>query len=323
MIEVSVVCSTYQRAHRLPEWFRALEAQTFAKDRFEVVIVDDGSKDATREVLAELVANSALNVNLILQPQNKGAATGRNTAIRAAQAELLAFTDDDCAPAPDWLETGITRLRVGDADIVVGRTEPNPDQATNKGPFSRTLRITERSGRFFMQTCNIFYKKADILAVGGFDEKFVDKGGEDTDMGWRIVDSGRSVTFAPDALVFHDVHPGNFRAAIKEAFTSRFIARVRANHPARTRPALIGGVFWSRMHMWVLLLVLGVVATVAARNPLPLVAALPWLYHRLKTAPAVPHRVRRFVYLPARLIVDGAEVAGMVYGSAQNRTLIL
>src|ERR1700693_1886523 len=81
--------------------------QEYPRDRFEVVIADDGSHQPPREILASVAGN--LNITLLLQPHGGPAAT-RNAGAARAQGEFLAFTDDDCEPAPDWLKSLAARL---------------------------------------------------------------------------------------------------------------------------------------------------------------------------------------------------------------------
>jgi len=321
--EISVVCSTYSRADRLPRLFAALEAQTLGADRFEVVIVDDASVDNTRAVLEELAARSPLRVRVVALDQNRGRAGGRNAGWRAAAAPVVAFTDDDCAPAPDWLQRGYDALAAG-ARIVVGPTQPNPAQAGNAGAFSRTQRIGETSAKRYFQTCNIFYRRADLEAVDGFDEEFSTKGGEDTDLGWRILDDGGEVIFEPAALVLHDVTVGTFRAALREAASWLDIPLVVARHPGRARPLLVHRLFWKKTHELVLLGAGGTVLAAALRNPIPLLALVPWISFRVRKWPIVGDswggRVR---FLPHALLIDVVEVTAMVRGSIRSRVFVL
>jgi GT2 family glycosyltransferase len=321
--EISVVCSTYSRAERLPGLFAALAAQTFGADRFEVVIVDDASVDNTRAVLDELATTSPLQVRVVGLDANRGRAGGRNVGWRAANAPIVAFTDDDCAPDPDWLQSGYDALAAG-ARIVVGPTQPNPAQADNSGAFSRTQRIGEASAKRYFQTCNIFYRRADLAALDGFDEAFSTKGGEDTDLGWRILDQGGDVAFAPDALVLHDVTVGTFAAALREASSWLDIPLVVARHPARARPLLVHRLFWKKTHELVLFGAGGVALAVLVRNPFPLLALLPWISFRVRKWPIVGDNwVGRVKYLPHALVIDVVEVTAMVRGSIRSRVFVL
>jgi glycosyltransferase involved in cell wall biosynthesis len=70
---------------------------------FELIVVDDGSTDDTAEAIERLGAHSAFDLRLVRQPRSGGPASARNQGWRAARAEFVAFTDDDCEPAPGWL----------------------------------------------------------------------------------------------------------------------------------------------------------------------------------------------------------------------------
>src|SRR4051812_33307560 len=102
--DISVAVSTYGRARALPNLVRALERQTLPRERFEVVIADNGSTDDTPDVLEALRAQTTIDIRIVRVEQNRGPARGRNAAWRAARAPVVAFTDDDCLPQPAWLE---------------------------------------------------------------------------------------------------------------------------------------------------------------------------------------------------------------------------
>lgn len=321
--EVSVVCSTYNRSERLPAMLTALERQTLGCDRFEVVIVDNGSTDNTRETLDTFAARSSLRLRVVHLAQNRGPAGGRNEGWRAAGAPIVAFTDDDCAPDEAWLQRGVDAFASG-ARIVVGRTEPNPEQTHNAGAFSRTQRIGEQSAKRYFQTCNIFYRRDDLVSANGFDEGFSHKGGEDTDLGWRLLDRGAEVAFEADALVFHDITRGSFRAAVREAGSWGDIPRVTKLHKVRAKPILVHRFFWKKTHELVILAVGGVTIAVVVRNPIPLLAVIPWARFRLRKWPIVPGSAwKRASYLPHALVIDVVEVTATVRGAIRNRVLVL
>jgi GT2 family glycosyltransferase len=323
-LDVSVVCSTYSRASRLESLLRALEGQTLPFDRFEVVIVNNGSTDETPEVLDKFVADSGLQLRPVTLTPNRGAAGGRNAGWRAARAPIVAFTDDDCVPAPDWLENGLAAVKASPPGIVVGRTQPNPAQRANHGAWSRTQIVDETNGTKYFNTCNIFYRHDDLAAAEGFDEEFRTKGGEDTDLGWRVEAAGAISTFAPDALVLHDINPGSFRSALREASTWIDIPRVTKQHPVRARPLLIHRVFWKESHEFVLLALVSIVAAGLSRRFWPLLGVLPWVYWRGVKRPAWRgSKRRRQLYLPHVFVLDAVELASMARGSVRHRTLVL
>jgi GT2 family glycosyltransferase len=207
------------------------------------------------------------------------------------------------------------------ARIVVGRTEPPQDQLrAAEGPFARIVEVGE--ARFF-ETCNVFYRRADLVAVGGFDEAFVTPAGEDTDLAMRISPQGEGVVFATDALVHHDVRPSNFLAAAREALRWIDIPRVIARHPGARGALLHKRYFWKDSHPPALLAVVGITAACARRRPSLAAAAGPWLWFRLRTAPLCPGPRRRWLVLPGALALDLLEVGVMACGSLRHRALVL
>jgi GT2 family glycosyltransferase len=206
---VSVVVPTYSRQARLQRLIEALDHQDL-DDPFEVIVVDDASTDDTADVLARL-ASARPHLRWERQPVNGGPARARNTGWRLARAPLVAFTDDDCVPSPGWLRALLARAAT--ADIVQGAVEPDPAQLRGAGPFSRTLRA---DGAVFFQTANVLYRRTVLEELDGFDERFPKAAGEDTELAYRAMAVGRRATFAPDALVHHDVSPSDLRAHVRD-----------------------------------------------------------------------------------------------------------
>ena len=311
--------STYDRCASLLALLRALEAQTLDRDRFEVVIADNGSRDGTAAALADVAARTPLRVKVVTLASNQGPAGGRNAAWRAATAPLIAFTDDDCCPEPGWLAAGLTAMRAGEPCIAVGRTGPPPSDAHLLGlPFVRVVRNDDAS---FFATCNVFYRRADLEAVDGFDETFRTPAGEDTDLGLRIRALGRPARFVAEAEVHHPVRPPSFRATLRETVRWTGIPRVVARHPSVRHDLLHHRVFWKASHPSAVLAAFGL--ALLPRHRLAVLLLGPWLYHRLHTAPACPGPRRRVLALPGTFVVDVLEVAVMLRGSLRERTLVL
>jgi len=315
---VSVAVSSYGRAHLLPRLIGALERQTLPAQQFEVIVVDNASPDDTSAVLTKLASEAAVNLQPLRAVEQKGPAAGRNLAWRAARAPIVAFTDDDCVPAPTWLESGLAALN-GDTRVVVGRTAPPADQLDRAtGAFARVLSV---DGVRFFETCNIFYRRADLFASGGFDEEFRQPAGEDTDLALRILDNRAQAVFAPDALVHHDVRPGKLASSLREATRWTDIPLVLRRHPAARGRLLHRWIFWKPSHPPAILAAVGLMA--GLRWPPALVLVLPWLRHRLSVAPAAPGPRRRVAALPGALAIDLVEVGVMLRGSIRHHTIVL
>jgi GT2 family glycosyltransferase len=317
--KVTVVCSTHGRSELLPRLVGALSAQTMPADDFEVVVVDDASPDDTSAVLERLAAGTPFALRILRHARNRGAAAGRNTGWRAAAADVVAFTDDDCVPGPGWLEAGVAAMDDHAGAFVVGRTEPDPDEVHLLArPFSRSLAVVEPK---FYETCNVFYRRRDLEAVGGFDEQF--RTGEDTDLGLRMREAGRQPVWEPAALVRHRVRPASFAAHWREARRWADLALVVKRHPGHRDDLLQGSLFWKRTHPPTVVAVIGVAAAAATRSPVPLLFGGWWVWHRLVVEPACPGPRRRIIALPGTFVVDATEVATMAEGSARHRTLLL
>ena len=289
----SVVVATQHRAARLRRLLDALAGQ---EPEFELVLVADA---ATPEVLAIAEQTEAV---VVRRERSTGVADARNAGWRAAAGETVVFTDDDCVPAPGWLAA----LLAADGDVVQGRVEPDPSELDGLGPFARTLRV-EAAGPFF-QTANIRYPRALLERLGGFDPVF-HASGEDADLGWRAVEAGARVGFAPAALVHHAVQPMTAVEAARHAWRWRTAVRNVARHP-QLRRHLHHRLFWLPSHERL------VAAAVAARvHPAAGALAAAWW--------AAGHRGDGVAHLPGHLLVDAAQVAAMAAGSVQARTLLL
>lgn len=324
-MRVSVAISTYQRASRLPRLIEALEKQTLPTHEFEVVIADNGTTDSTARDLAELAARTSLDLKIVRVERNRGPAAGRNAAWRAARGAIVAFTDDDCIPAPHWLEAGLAAMQPN-RRVVAGKTVPDPEQEGRRGPFSLSVAVDEV--RYF-NTCNIFYLRDDLEAAGGFDETFTTPGGEDTDLGLRVKAAGAETIFSPDALVYHEVTPSSFGTVLRQTLRWSDIPLFIRKHPgARQWLLYYGGLFWRPSHPRVILATTGAIVAAAGFVVTPyaafgLVLGAPWLWFRIRRRPLAPGPRRRLLVLPGAFVIDLLEVLVMLKGSFRHRTIVL
>jgi GT2 family glycosyltransferase len=299
----------------LPRLFEALSKQTLPAEDFEVVLVDNGSSPETADVIRKLAPSSGLRLHALRLEPNHGPTPARNLAWREACARIIAFTDDDCAPAPGWLEHGLQAMLTNDA-VIVGRTLPDPDLPI--GPFSRTIRVNDVN---WLPTCNVFYRREDLESVDGFDESFLEPGGEDTDLAFRVRNEcGREFAFAHEALVYHDVRPSRFVDAAKESFRWTGAPRFFRLHPDG-RSRLHRGIFWKPSHPKVILAAIGLVLGVLF--PPALLLTLPWLYYRTRVRRPQGRRRQMPAALPGTFVVDLFETIAMIRGSIRHRTPML
>jgi GT2 family glycosyltransferase len=299
--DVTVVIPTHARAARLRTALAALVGE-------DVIVVADGATAEVHEVIA------AAGVRCVRVDPGRGPAAARNAGWRAAASEYVAFTDDDCLPAPGWTAA---LLAAAAPDVAVqGRVEPLPAERDRLGPFARTL-VVDGAGPFF-QTANMLYPRAVLERLGGFDETFAQPAGEDTDLGWRARAAGVEIRFADDALVWHAVHTPGWRGLVRDAPRwGSAIAMVR-NHPG-IRAHFHHRWFWKPSHERLLLAAAGVALARRTRGA-SLAAVAPWVLVHRGEHPTAAALARA---LPAHLAVDAAEVGALARGSLQTRTLLL
>ena len=217
--EMSVIVMTYDRPWELRACLGSLAAQSFARERFEVVVVD-GSSTPTAPLDEEF--RGSLNVNHLVR-QNAGVAVARNRGARAAQAAFLAFLDDDCLASPDWLEKMHRVLRARPRDLVGGGVA---NGATENVFAVAGQAIAEAVDDFynppgadprFFPGLNFAVGRDLYLSIGGCDEGFGFLAAEDRDFmdRWRI--AGYGLVKCHDAIVRH-LHRGSLRGFASQYF---------------------------------------------------------------------------------------------------------
>jgi GT2 family glycosyltransferase len=310
----SVVVSTYNRPARLSRLLQALREQTLAPDAFEVIVVDNGSGPETGELLASDAGREGLSLTTVRNDRTLGPGGGRNSGWRVARAPLVAFTDDDCRPEPQWLEAALHVAREHPGALIQGPTRPDPDERSSDGILSRTVAV-ERLGPYY-ETSNIFYPRAVLERLGGFDESFgLRPAGEDTDLAFRAMEAGVEPVFAPDAAVRHAVERVGLRGLLRVSARWDAAVRVYAEHP-QARVGLYRGRFWNVWHylLWRSLLTL---------------AAPRWLRRMIiaRHLISLEKRARELGAgawaIPVLLLDDAVESWAIARGAIRYRTFIL
>lgn len=310
---VAVIIPTFGRADRLPALVEALEAQTFPKAEFEVVIVQDGGEDNTASVVERLRSSSSLEIRFERLPENRGPAWARNHGWRTSGAELFAFTDDDTQPAPQWLASGVAALeRESTFGIVQGRTVPDP--TTSRGWWSATRTVESVSWLF--EGCNLFVRRAALEQSGGFDEQF-GYHAEDTSFGWTVVDLGWAIRYEAEALVFHDVTEPGFRWHLERGFAEGRLVSVAAQHPAMRRKLFWRPWAFRRRNAAFGLALLGALLSLRWRSAVVLL--IPYVIER------PPRSLSRAgaELLAKQVALDAAVFAGMTKASLKHRVFVL
>lgn len=299
---VSVAVVVKDRRDPMSRCLDALEAQTRRPD--QLIIVDNGSSDGTVEMLR------ARGIDVIVQLGSLGLA--RQVALDECTSELLAWTDSDCRPAPTWLDE-LVRAADDGAAVVQGRTAA---EDAPRPRWSRTLEIDGWTELY--ECCNLLYRASVLRAVGGFDTT-IGFFGEDTAPGWRIRRVHGPGVFAPAALVEHAVTYPGLRWHLRRGLRYAVWPRLVREFPEMRELILHDKVFLNRSRPPVVLATAGIAAAVATRRPLPLVAALPWLYRRRPDRPGTEGLLDSF----AGLAFDAAVSTGLAVGMVKERRVVL
>jgi GT2 family glycosyltransferase len=211
MPQIALALATYNQAPLLRRFLANYLRDGAAL--IPLVVVDDGSDDATPEVLRELVVHPNITVHRLA---HVSAAHARNHALRAAATEWLAFSDTDCLLDRRYFESlASIPARYPEAAAVEGAVRPTPGP---KPPFTHSLH-NPTGGTF--ATANMVFRVRDILALGGFDEGFTVNFREDTDLALTILDRVGAIPFCPDLVVEHPHIPRDFATALRKAYATQ------------------------------------------------------------------------------------------------------
>lgn len=313
---VSVNIAVKDRRALLGACLDGLAAQTHTD--FDVVVVDNGSTDGTREMVAERVSTSPYPITLIDCDGSLGAV--RNAGVAVSTGEVVAFVDSDCVPTSTWLAEGLAQFDSPDVATVQGQTLPDP--SIPRGSWDATQELTEFTNRY--EACNLFYKRASLVEAGGFDEA-IGFFGEDSMAGWAVRRLGGEERFAPNAVVHHTVtFPGirwHWRRGLKYSNWNFLVKRF---------PEMRDG-FYSRyflrpctamtfvMMLGLLVIGLGIMLGISLVVGLGIGLVMPFVWR---------HRPKAFTRWAIKDSIGGVgfDVAvelGLLWGSMRERTLVL
>jgi Glycosyltransferase like family 2 len=240
---IAVVIPTRDRRATLMETLDALDAQELAPGEAEVVVVDNGSSDGTVAALRQRDPGP-FGLRVLAEPK-PGPAAARNRGWEATRAPLVLFLGDDMIPATPTLLSGHL---AHDGAAVLGRVVWRPDRPITpfmhwlehggpQFPFD-TLQAGPVEPAKYLFTSNVSVPRADLEAVGGFDERFPFAAVEDAELGVRLQQHGTRLTYDPALLVHHD-HPQDPVAYVGRMERSgASAALLHALHPGDTTATL-------------------------------------------------------------------------------------
>jgi GT2 family glycosyltransferase/glycosyltransferase involved in cell wall biosynthesis len=204
---ISVVMPTCNRSHYLDQSLTALLNQHYPETCYEIIVVDDASTDETQALLERWRQAQPDRLHVLRQDRNGGPAAARNRGVAEARGTLVAFTDDDCVVAPDWLEQIQRGLEDPRVTGVGGQVLPDTtDTAVQRyqARFSAIAQPHMRQGEVVLLiTANALFRREAVLEIGGFPEQLTSAGGEELYLCHRLLDRGYAFRYNPEALVYH------------------------------------------------------------------------------------------------------------------------
>jgi GT2 family glycosyltransferase len=318
-IAVSVVVASHARHLRLRWLLNALEEQTLERGRWEVVVVHDYDREtAVRVIERHPLCEAGVLRHFAVEPGTGSPSRQRNLGWRSAEGRLIAFTDDDCRPEPEWLERLVDVARRAPGEIVQGATRPEPlERAILAAPHVRTMKIDPVGP--YAQTCNIVYPREVLERLDGFDERAI--AGEDVGLSLRARGAGVPISPAPDAIVNHAVESHTLPGIVRQNLKWRHLAYLAKRHPEMRRDFPLR-VFWDEDHLWTTAALVGVVG--ARRHPALLLLAVPYVRRSLgRRGRGKRARAIAAAEMPGQAVRQVAEVVGLAAGSVRHRTFLL
>src|SRR5438552_12350123 len=196
---VSVVVCSYNAERTMEACLASLETLDYPD--YEVIVVNDGSKDRTLEISERFPF-----CRIISQP-NKGLSVARNVGAEAASGEIVAYTDSDCVADPDWLTYLVAKMETSNLAACGGPNFPPPEDslvpaAVAVSPGGPTHVLISDEIAEHIAGCNMAFRRGALLDLGGFDPVFRAARAV-VDICWRFQDAGHTIGFSPAAVVWH------------------------------------------------------------------------------------------------------------------------
>jgi GT2 family glycosyltransferase len=249
---VSVIVPVFNDSDRLRLCLQALQSQTYPQNKYEIIVVDNNSE----EDISSLV-DGFRNAKLVQEVQ-PGSYPARNKGLQEAVGKIIAFTDSDCKPAMDWLETGVrTILETPNCGLVGGRMDIFPKDAIKPTAIELYESVLAfRQSHFlevghFSVTANLLTYKHVFEKVGLFRQDLFSGG--DTEWGQRVFDHGYHLVYDEDLVVSHPA-----RRTLKQLWqkATRYAGgsyQLTRNHPKRFLWALLKDLYPGRNQFQIIL----------------------------------------------------------------------
>jgi cellulose synthase/poly-beta-1,6-N-acetylglucosamine synthase-like glycosyltransferase len=218
--KISVIIPAYNAEETIKKTLKSLLSQNFSRSKYEVIIVDDGSSDKTKEIVSNFKSVKLVSI------KHSGPAKARNKGVKISRGKIVVFTDSDCIPKKNWLKTLVDPFNNKDVVCVAGTYE-----TLNKNKIiarfvgyeikHRHEKMKKNETIDFVGSYNCAYRKSIFKSFKGFDESFVTASGEDPELSFRLERANYKIVFEPRAIVLHP-HTPNIFSYLKKKFNRAF-----------------------------------------------------------------------------------------------------
>jgi GT2 family glycosyltransferase len=227
---VSVVVAAVNEQDAIGQCLTSLLGVDYPPERREIVIVDNGSTDATRELVERYPVQ-------LLREERRGVGWARNAGVGATSGEIVVFTDPDCVATTGWLTELAAGFRDEEVGAVAGAIVPYPPSSRAELYAARRmshsqLRPLRNRARPFAMTPNLAVRRDALERIGCFDVRLPGGGFEDADLCWRLsAGTGLELRYAPRAVVFHRYRSTAREFLVQHHRYGRGLALLRRKYP--------------------------------------------------------------------------------------------
>jgi cellulose synthase/poly-beta-1,6-N-acetylglucosamine synthase-like glycosyltransferase len=212
---ISVIIPFYNTGNKIERCANALLDQSYHKNEYEIIFVDDGSNDGTAEIISKFK-----KIRLIKQI-HKGPAVARNLGVKNSKGQIILFTDADCIPDKAWIKNMVEPFKSKEV-IGVSGTYKTFNKSSLIARFAgyeieeRHRKLKKQEQIDFIGTFSAAFRKSAFLMANGFDESFPTASGEDPELSFRLEKFGKMI-FQPKAFVYH-FHPNTLYNFLRQKF---------------------------------------------------------------------------------------------------------
>jgi glycosyltransferase involved in cell wall biosynthesis len=328
--DISAIVPTYNRCGLLRQTIESFIGQTLDPERFELIIVDDGSTDKTEEMVRETAPRCRFKLLYHRMPRNGGPVLARNAGVGMARAQLLAFTDSDCQVTPQWLAVAIAAFAAEpDLGFISGPAISNPAQRIR---FFSIGGADIKGEHLTYPLANMVYRASVLREEGGFDPTaWRNNVGatafdfSDTDFAWKVKERGYANRFVVDLVIHHEVFQYTPWKWLVHFSRVSVVPELVRRHPGFGKKFLRWGVFCLPENPLFYLALAGI-ALALFGHPWALILAIPYTaraWQLLSVGRSWMHTPVIVVQIAFFTVRQAVLCGALIYGSVRARTLVL